>query len=377
MKSEVVKLHRHIREGNVHEIGKMYESTVLSLPWEDVVEYLDKDDYVFSLLYREMWYRQLSSPTLKHRIASWSNYGNLFEFLFPSVLCIRLPYQWLWDMVDEFVNQFQSFCVYRALENKNEQDTALLRKYYRAWNVYDAVNLLQRLMEKSKILEQSKDGVLQLLTATEDGISNALKVIGYFSMVGLLRVHCLLGSYEVGLDCLRPIDISQQGFYTSLIATHITTIFHYGFANIMLGRYVDTIREFNNILVYIFKQPQQESPQILNKIEHMYALLAIFLLLCPHELQLINENVHSQQMEKYGDKMQRCDDIYLYRELLSYAWPAFTTPFAPNAGDPREFINPDLYEEDELVIAYPVFFISIASGDFKPLVNHNQRLLIC
>ncbi|XP_076896323.1 uncharacterized protein LOC143549274 [Bidens hawaiensis] len=217
MKSVVVKLHRHIRENNVDEIGKMYESTVISLPWEDVAEYVDNDDYIFCLLYREMWYRQLSSPTLKHRIGSWCNYCNLFQ----------------------------------------------------AWNVYDVVNLLEGLMENSKILEQAKDGGLQLLTAAEEGSGSALKVMGYFSMVGLLRVHCLLGSYEIRLNCLRPIDISQQGFYTSLIATHITTIFHYGFANLMLGRYVDAICEVNNIFVYIFKQPQPESPQILNKIEQI------------------------------------------------------------------------------------------------------------
>jgi hypothetical protein len=43
---------------------------------------------------------------------------------------MQLPNQWLWDMVDEFVYQFQSFCQYRAkMKNKTEQEIALLRQF--------------------------------------------------------------------------------------------------------------------------------------------------------------------------------------------------------------------------------------------------------
>lgn len=106
------------------------------------------------------------------------------------------------------------------------------------------LNYLQAFVEKSsiiQILEQEKEG-LEQFTATDGydysgGSSNVLKVLGYFSMVGLLRVHCLLGDYHTGLKCLLPIDISQQGVFTTVIGSHITTIYHYGFANLMLRRY--------------------------------------------------------------------------------------------------------------------------------------------
>lgn len=124
-----------------------------------------------------------------------------------------------------------------------------------AWNVYGVLNFLQALMEKSsiiQILEQEKEG-LEQFTATDgydySGGSNVLKVLGYFSMVGLLRVHCLLGDYQTGLKCLLPIDISQQGVYTSVIGSHITTIYHYGFANLMLRRYFQCLFSFELQLV--------------------------------------------------------------------------------------------------------------------------------
>ncbi|XP_076923889.1 uncharacterized protein LOC143586172 [Bidens hawaiensis] len=260
---------------------------------------------------------------------------------------MKLPFQWLWDMMDGYVNQFQSFCQYRASATKTKMDVYMLSRRHRSLSVVDTINLLNIMVKSSnilQILELEKDGGIQLLTETEEEdvqIESESKtgciVMGYLGLVALLRLHCLLGNYQAGLDCLRPIDVIQQGFYTTLvIATHITTIYHYGFANLMLGRYADALHGFNSILGYISKQPQQESPQILNKIEQMYALLAICFSLCP-QLQLIDENVYSRLMEKYGEKlarMQRSNDAALYRELLSYAWPTFSTPFAPNSGGP-------------------------------------------
>lgn len=110
--------------------------------------------------------------------------------------------------------------------------------------MYGVLNYLQALVDKSMIidiLDREKEG-LEQFTADDGydytGGSNVLRVLGYFSMVGLLRVHCLLGDYQTGLKCLLPIDISQHGVYTTVIGSHITTIYHYGFANLMLRRYV-------------------------------------------------------------------------------------------------------------------------------------------
>ena len=41
---------------------------------------------------------------------------------------LELPNQWLWDIIDEFIYQFQSFCNYRnRLRTKTEEEIALLR----------------------------------------------------------------------------------------------------------------------------------------------------------------------------------------------------------------------------------------------------------
>ncbi|KAL8171668.1 hypothetical protein V2J09_023472 [Rumex salicifolius] len=383
VKTFVVHLYRYIREKNVYEIHQMYETSFQTLserlfkdtPWPsvDAIAPFVDNDHVFCLLYREMWFRHLYArlqPTLKQRIDSWDNYCGLFQVVLHGTVNMQLPNQWLWDMVDEFVYQFQSFCQYRAkMKTKTEQDIALLRQYDQAWNVYGVLNFLQALVDKSMIidiLDREKQG-LEQFTATDgydySGGSNVVKVLGYFSMIGLLRVHCLLGDYHTGLKCLQPIDISQQGVYTSVIGSHITTIYHYGFANLMLRRYVEAVREFNKILLYILKTKQyhQKSPQyeqILKKNEQMYALLAVSLTLCPL-VKLVDENVNSQLREKYGEKlsrMQRSDDDALshFDELFSYACPKFITPSAPNYDEPLVNYNQEAYRLQLKLFLYEV-----------------------
>ncbi|KAI5354659.1 hypothetical protein L3X38_007554 [Prunus dulcis] len=363
VKSFVVHLYRHIREKNVYEIHQMYETSFQTLserlfkdtPWpsvDAVAHYVD-NDHVFCLLYREMWFRHLYarlSPTLKQRIDSWDNYCSLFQVVLHGVVNMQLPNQWLWDMVDEFVYQFQSFCQYRAkMKNKTEQEIALLRQFDQAWNVYGVLNFLQALVEKSmiiQILEHEKEG-LEQFTATD----------GY--------------DYNGGSNVLKPIDITQQGVYTTVIGSHISTIYHYGFANLMLRRYVEAIREFNKILLYIYKTKQyhQKSPQyeqILKKNEQMYALLAISLSLCP-QVKLVEETVNSQLREKYGEKMirmQRYDDeaFAIYDELFSYACPKFITPSPPSFEEPLVNYNQDAYRLQLKLFLYEVKQQQLLSG---------------
>ena len=65
---------------------------------------------------QEMYFRHLYArcqPDLRQRCESWDNYCDLFGLLLHSNVNMQLPNQWLWDMIDEFIYQFQSFCQYR------------------------------------------------------------------------------------------------------------------------------------------------------------------------------------------------------------------------------------------------------------------------
>jgi hypothetical protein len=110
-------------------------------------------------------------------------------------------------------------------------------------------------------------------------------------------------------------------------------------------RYLDAIKSFNQVLLYIFKTKQyhqrsSQYDQILKKNEQMYALLAISLSLCPHP-KLVDENVNNQLREKYAEKMLRMQhsDEAMFDELFSYACPKFITPAPPNYDEPLVNFN--------------------------------------
>lgn len=77
---------------------------------------------------QEMYYRHLyarCTPDLRQRCDSWKNYCELFGLLLQSKVNMQLPNPWLWDMIDEFIYQFQSFCQYRLDPLPNQHHTVI------------------------------------------------------------------------------------------------------------------------------------------------------------------------------------------------------------------------------------------------------------
>ena len=105
-------------------------------------------------------------------------------------------------------------------------------------------------------------------------------MVGYFSLVGLLRVHCLLADYRLALQSVSSIDLGKKGLFTRVTACHISIFYYVGFAYLMViaGRPTrgvlthapprnespvlsdaplsDAVRTFSNILFYIARTKQ-------------------------------------------------------------------------------------------------------------------------
>ena len=66
----------------------------------------------------------------------------------------------LWDMVDEFIYQFQSFAQYRGkLAQKSPHELELLKKCDGVWDLQGVLHYLHGLIDKSNILQVlSSDG---------------------------------------------------------------------------------------------------------------------------------------------------------------------------------------------------------------------------
>jgi translation initiation factor 3 subunit L len=85
------------------------------------------------------------------------NYIDLFNLVLAKdqPLKIELPDQWLWDIIEEFIYQFQSFCNFRTkLAKRTDDDIEQLKRNIKIWNVHAVLNVMHSLVDKSRIVEQ-------------------------------------------------------------------------------------------------------------------------------------------------------------------------------------------------------------------------------
>ncbi|KAI8377870.1 RNA polymerase I-associated factor PAF67-domain-containing protein [Radiomyces spectabilis] len=366
VKNFILHFYRNVTDNNVFELHNVYDSSFNKLsdryyqkqPWPEaeLIAPLVNGDTVFLTLYRELYYRHIYArltPTLEHRIRSYENYCDLFNYILNSdgPVNLELPNPWLWDIIDEFIYQFQSFSNYRdRLKNKSEQEIEMLRGNNQIWSSYSVLNVLYSFVQKSRINEQllvSKNGGDMMEAAGEYGSRPLYKMLGYFSIVGLLRVHCLLGDYVLALKMMDNIVLNKKAMFARVTACHVTTYYYVGFAYMMMRRYADAIKAFSTILSFIQRTKQYHSrsyqyDQITRKGDQMYALLAICIAMSPTRL---DENIHSQLREKHGEqlfKMQKGEDnLAIFEELFQYACPKFISavginPNNANGVDPHQ-----------------------------------------
>ncbi|KAI9661008.1 MAG: hypothetical protein M1821_009335 [Bathelium mastoideum] len=295
--------------------------------------------------------------TLETKFSSYDNYCNLFHYILNSDGPVdpEMPsYYWPWDVIDEFIYQFNSFCSYRqrvALKNEASDEIALLRENPNAWGCYSVLNVLYSLIQRSQISEQlaaMKRGEDGTLYAGEYGNRPLYKMLGYFSIIGLLRVHCLLGDFSLALKTLDDIELNKKAMFARVMAANFTTYYYVGFSYMMMRRYADAIRMFSHILIYVSrtknfqKNASQQYDSITKKNDQMYALVAICVAFYPTRL---DDTIHTALREKYGEQFNRMqrggpDSLPLFEELFRSACPKFISPTPPDFDNPEINIDP-------------------------------------
>lgn len=265
---------------------------------------------------------------------------------------MHVQYYWAWDVIDEFIYQFNSFCSFRqkvALKGDNEEEIQLLRENPNTWGCYSVLNVLYSLIQRSQISEQlaaMKRGEDPAQFAGEYGNRPLYKMLGYFSIIGLLRVHCLLGDFSLALKTLDDIELNKKAMFARVMAAHFTTYYYVGFSYMMMRRYADAIRMFSHILVYVSRtknfQKNAQYDSITKKNDQMYALIAICVAFHPTRL---DDTIHSALREKYGEQFNRLqrggpEALPLFEELFRQACPKFISPTPPDFDNPEVNVDP-------------------------------------
>jgi translation initiation factor 3 subunit L len=353
----------HIRERSVREIFSMYSVTFPTLsdrffkggswPRAEAIAHLVDDDHVYLALYKELYFRHIHStgtPSLDQRRESWENYSELFSIILNSNLNMQLPNGWLWDMIDEYLWQWQSYLQYRGkLLGKTAEEIQALKAADQGSGLWDSaavVQTLEALVSRSGIREELSSDGGQALYASEGyslTSSNVLRMLGYFSLIGLLRAHCVLGDHEAGLKALAPINPHNRNglFATKIPMAAITLAYYSGFAYLMMNRYYDAASCFNFGVSYVNRVKSHAQSHrrgrgdMLKKNEQMYAALAITSSLCSAVQKKLDEAAASALREKYGDKIRQMSSgsANIYEDLFNYCCPRFASQAPPEWSD--------------------------------------------
>ena len=335
------------------EYPKLTSLYYSNAPWPSIecIAPLVEDDPTFLALYRDLAIRHMFAklqpnlPTLQQKFDAWGNYRFLFDGILgdnKEIDLRKLPNSWTFDLLHEFVYQFQAFAQFRCKwQSRTDEEKELLRANPQAWSTAIVLRYLSRFIKESKItaiLRAQKEG-----GAAVEPPTPLMKMLGYFSVVMQSRAHCLLGDYHSCLKVLDPImgaegdgtsDTKPTGIYVRVPICYVTLFYHQGFAQLMARRYVDAIATFQSALLFIFRNRLfTRGDQLQKWSDKLLALLAIVTSLSPgHRLE---EQVASKLREKYSEKQRRMQlgEESAFEDTFSYACPKFVLAAAPAMDD--------------------------------------------
>jgi translation initiation factor 3 subunit L len=263
-----------------------------------------------------------------------------------------------------------------ALKGDNEEELQVLRDNPNTWGCYSVLNVLYSLIQRSQISEQLaaiKRGEDSALYAGEYGGRPLYRMLGYFSIIGLLRVHCLLGDFSLALKTLDDIELNKKAMFARVMAAHFSTYYYVGFSYMMMRRYADAIRMFSHILVYVSRtknfQKNSQYDSIAKKNDQMYALIAICVAFHPTRL---DDTIHTALREKYGEQFNRMqrggpEALPIFKEMFKQACPKFISPTAPDFDNAENNLDP---MEHHLAI----FMDEVKNNMWSPTVKSYLKL---
>lgn len=288
----------------------------------------------------------------------WSVYRELLEELLDeeNITASQPPFyltpDWAFDILHEFVYQFQGFCqfrtaVYASAQKHNvdvtnpdpnstphhlRENLSQLNQNTDAWAVETVTFYLNRLMQVGK-------------TSKYPGY----QYLGIFASITLSRLECLLGDYEGCLIAARSmVDVTVEGagditeaidIVHSVVGARLSHAYHAGVALLMTRRYqwcTKLLGDTCTVLQRGLKTGQFRklpgSDQFGKLHDRMVALLAIVTHLCPP--RGLDENLIKTIREKHGSQLAKMEEgSASYEALFVFGSPKFITPHTTTTGD--------------------------------------------
>jgi translation initiation factor 3 subunit L len=392
------QLFKSLETRSVAELTRLYEDEFNKLTdkhykttkWpsvETVEQELNPGSDLLIIFYKELYFRHIYSRLqTKHadRVGSWQNYCKLLDFIVDELeegeeLSFALPAQWIWDILDEFIYHYQTYCNARGKSAKlmREAEIKEFRDNPDVFETTKVLNYLHKLVKASQI-EAYLANPANPQGKTGGAFSDeSVKLIGYFALMQLLRMHSLLADYQLAMHTIERIDLGAEvPLFYQIPACHVTLYYYMGFAYLMLRRYVDSIRTFSDILAFLSKTTGVNSlsyqhDAMVKKQEQMFALLLLALALCPRPLDEGIERTIKDGKNDYRDKQARLQrgEMLAFEEIFQYACPKFVSPSPPDY-DNIEHFNANEAHARQLHL----FLAEVRQQQFLPKIGAYMKL---
>lgn len=287
------------------------------------------EDKVFYALYTELYYRHLhwhlpEEVTIYKRFDSWASYRKLFGILSEAQANVVVPHEWLFDIVTDFVYQFQDFTTYKSMKDRLiSTEIKVLESNPLKWNAAEVARTLYNVSKSNGILRAAAESMGSIPSSTPSSASPLAFSLGYFALAGLCRVQLLMGDYHSTdkiLDVEEALRNSGNALTPRLTVCQVQFQYFRGFTQILLRNYGGAIRTLSKMLHRIQNSELQNksrsvhSRSILKKYEKCLYLLAIAHSLCPaiNFNRDVREAVY-KKTEAYIDMMQSVDENVAFK----------------------------------------------------------------
>lgn len=94
----------------------------------------------------------------------------------------------------------------------SEEELEVLESNPDVWNIHMVLGYLTSFVERSGIVKLLQDPEVQVVGSR----LSVLESLGYYSLIGLCRLHCLTGDYRLALQVIYVLHTSSAIFDISV-----------------------------------------------------------------------------------------------------------------------------------------------------------------
>jgi translation initiation factor 3 subunit L len=251
---------------------------------------------------------------------------------------LSISTQWAYDIVQEFVYQFQGFCQYRcqvANLSGNAETIKVLDANKDAWNLPEVTSILKKLIRASKASSS-------VAKSTPFNAGPFIAQFGYFATIELARLECLTGDFGASLAAISSIKLSDRSeLFVQLPLCHFNVFYHTGVCHLLLRKFSTAADVLSEIILHVSRALKPGAAgslraglqtQLQRMLDKAVALTAIASFLCPS--YRLDDQVKEIVDAKYSDKIQKLQNAESLQKVLTdlfdFSAPKFISPSVPD-----------------------------------------------